>query len=62
MGMNICLICKCCDPEKKNDLKQVKCKRFSTFVSLLNCCDYFVPKDKITLTNMITKQLRSEQK
>ena len=56
----MCLICEYCDPEKKNDLKQVRCKKFFTYVDLLNYCDYFVPKDKITLTNMITKQLRSE--
>ena len=62
MGMNMCLICEYCDPEKTNDLKQVRCKKFFTYVDLLNYCDYFVPKEKITLTNMITKQLRSEQK
>lgn len=61
MGMNMCLVCEHCDPERTNDLEQVRCKRFSTFVDALNWCDYFANKDKKTLTNTINRQLRSEQ-
>lgn len=62
MGMNMCLVCEHCDPNRTNDLKQVRCKRFSTFVDSLNCCEKFISKEKMTLTDMINRQLRSEQK
>lgn len=61
MGMNMCLVCKHCDPERTNDLEQVRCKRFSTFVDALNWCDYFTNKETRALLDMINGKLRSEQ-
>ena len=61
MGMDMCLVCKHCDPNRTNDLEQVRCKRFSTFVDALNCCDKFTTKERITLTDTINRRLRSEQ-
>lgn len=61
MGMDICLVCEHCDPNRTNDLDQVRCKRFSTFVDALNSCNKFTTKKKITLTETINRQLRSEQ-
>ena len=61
MGMNMCLVCEHCDPKRTNALKQLRCKKFSTYVDPLNWCDYFANKDKMTLIDTINRQLRSEQ-
>lgn len=45
MGMNMCLFCEHCDSERTNDLEQVRCKKFSTYVDPLNGCDYFTNKE-----------------
>ena len=34
-----CLSCKHCDASRKNDLGEVRCKRFSTFVDIFHNCD-----------------------
>ena len=39
-----CMQCGHCDTSRKNDRGQVRCKRFSTFVSLNDCCDQFYNK------------------
>lgn len=57
MGMDMCLVCKHCDPNRANSLEQVRCKRFSTFVDALNYCDKFTAKEKITLTDIINRRL-----
>lgn len=34
-----CLSCKHCDATRTNDLGEVRCKRFSTFVNIFHNCD-----------------------
>ncbi len=41
MNAKECRFCKHCDPNRTNDIEQVRCKRFSTFVNLFDKCDYF---------------------
>lgn len=60
MGMNMCLVCEHFDPKRTNYLKEVRCKKFSTYVDPLNWCDKFTKKEKMTLTDTINRQLRSE--
>ena len=43
---NVCIVCEHCDSERTNDLEQVRCKRFSTFVDALNWCDILQTKTK----------------
>lgn len=49
MNAKECRFCKYCDVNRTNDFKQVRCKRFSTYVDLFDYCDYFTPDgmDKI---------------
>lgn len=61
MGMNMCLVCEHCDPERTNNLEQVRCKRFSTYVDPLNWCDKFTNQETRCLLDKINRQLRSEQ-
>lgn len=37
-----CQFCKWCDTDRTNDISQVRCKRFSTYVNLFDSCDYFI--------------------
>lgn len=41
MNAKECRFCRHCDINRTNDIGQVRCTRFSTFVNLFNCCDYF---------------------
>lgn len=56
MGMNMCLVCEHCDPNRINDFDQVRCKRFSTYVDPLNWCDYFTNQETRDLLDMINRQ------
>lgn len=40
-----CMQCGHCDTSRKNDIGQVRCKRYSTYVSLCDRCDQFYNKD-----------------
>ena len=42
MNTKECRFCKHCDVNRTNDIEQVRCKRFSTYVNLFDCCDYFI--------------------
>lgn len=42
MNAKECRFCKYCDVNRINDISQVRCKRFSTYVNLFDRCDYFV--------------------
>lgn len=42
MNAKECRFCKYCDVNRTNDISQVRCKRFSTYVNLFDRCDYFV--------------------
>lgn len=42
MNTKECRFCKHCDVNRTNDILQVRCKRFSTYVNLFDCCDYFI--------------------
>ena len=46
MSMGTCLVCEHCDTNRTNDLKQVRCKRFSTYVDLHDRCDEFTNKEQ----------------
>ncbi len=45
MKYDCCLSCNHCDPARKNGLGEVRCKRFSTYVSATYKCDYHSSKD-----------------
>lgn len=53
MGMDMCLVCEHCDPNRTNSLEQVRCKRFSTFVDTTYCCDKFTNESRRNLMGMI---------
>lgn len=42
MDAKECRFCKYCDVNRTNDIYQVRCKRFSTYVNLFDRCDYFI--------------------
>lgn len=42
--IEICLDCEYCDVNRTNDLEQVRCTRFSTYVEPLHGCDEFTKK------------------
>lgn len=42
MDSKECRFCKHCDVNRTNDIHQVRCKRFSTYVNMLDWCDYFI--------------------
>lgn len=42
MNAKECRFCKHCDVNRTNDIHQVRCKRFSTYVNLFDRCDYFI--------------------
>lgn len=46
MNAKECRFCKHCDVNRTNDIEQVRCKRFSTYVNLFDCCDYFITDGK----------------
>lgn len=41
MDAKECRFCKHCDVNRTNDIHQVRCKRFSTYVNMFDWCDYF---------------------
>ena len=44
MDAKECRFCKHCDVNRTNDIGQVRCTRFSTYINLFDNCDYFVSK------------------
>lgn len=42
MNAEECRFCMYCDVSRTNDVGQVRCKRFSTYVNLFDRCDYFI--------------------
>lgn len=46
MSMGFCLVCEHCDPKRTNDLGQVRCKRWSAYVSTHHKCDEYTDKEK----------------
>ena len=42
MDAKECRFCKHCNEKRTNDIGQVRCKRFSTYVNLFDRCDYFI--------------------
>lgn len=50
MNAKECRFCRHCDTNRTNDIEQVRCKRFSTFVNLFDKCDYFAIDSKIIET------------
>lgn len=55
MSMGYCSVCEYCDTERKNDLKQVRCKRYSMYVDPYSRCDTFTNKKTRDLLNRLTK-------
>lgn len=50
MGMGMCLNCEHCDPTRTNDLDQVRCKLFHTYVNPSDRCKrYWCDSDKMHL-------------
>lgn len=41
MGMGMCLNCKHCDPTRTNNIDQVRCKLFHTYVNPSDRCDHY---------------------
>lgn len=50
-----CLSCKHCDTSRKNDLGEVRCKRFSTFVNIFHNCDCHSSKKMQDLAEELRK-------
>ena len=61
MGMNMCLVCEHCDPNRTNDLGQVRCKKFSTYVDPLNWCDKFTNSETRASLDMINGVNRNDK-
>lgn len=53
MNAKECRFCKHCDVNRTNDIGQVRCTRFSTFVNLFDGCDYFITKESEKLFEAI---------
>lgn len=41
MNINECWFCKFCDTNKINDISQVWCNKFKTYINMFDSCDYF---------------------
>ncbi len=44
MNIKECWFCKFCDTNKTNDIAQVWCNKFKTYINLFDSCDYFAFK------------------
>lgn len=44
MNVKECRLCKSCDTNKTNDIAQVWCKKFKTYINLFDSCDCFAFK------------------
>lgn len=47
MNQKMCLICENADCNRTNELKQIRCKKFHTFVDAYSGCDYFTSKNQM---------------
>lgn len=56
MMLQNCLNCEHCDSTRTNDLGEVRCKRFSTYVNILHRCDYYSSGGK--LIQELTEKLK----
>ena len=43
-----CRLCRYVDTSRTNDIGQVRCKRFSTYVNMFERCDYYFPNKSIS--------------
>lgn len=61
VSVGFCKLCAHCDPRRTNDLGQVRCKRFSTYVSTDYRCDKYTTANELTvrLEPMSTAELRN---
>ena len=56
MSMGFCLVCEHCDPKRTNDLGQVRCKRYSTYVSTHHRCDEYANKETKAFFDKLLKR------
>lgn len=61
MSMGYCLVCEHCDEKRKNDLEQVRCKRYSMYVDPYGRCDTFTNKTTMELLKRLTKPVHYTQ-
>lgn len=47
MNIKECMLCKSCDTNKTNNIAQVWCKKFKTYINLFDSCDYFAFKGTV---------------
>lgn len=55
MNGKYCIWCKHCNTERKNDLNEVRCEKFSTFVKPLFFCVYFCNKSEELLSQLFNE-------
>lgn len=53
MDSKECMFCKHCDVNRINDIHQVRCRRFSTYVNLFDSCDYFITDGMIEIERIV---------
>lgn len=55
MNYDNCLGCQNCDTSRKNDLGEVRCTQFSTFVKPSYKCDKFASKGLLNFAKQLRK-------
>ena len=55
MNYDICLYCQNCDTSRKNDLGEVRCVEFSTFVKPSYKCDHYASKGLLNFAKELRK-------
>ena len=58
MNAKECRFCKYCDVNRTNDIHQVRCKRFSTYVNMFDHCDYFTTDGMMEITRVMEERLK----
>ena len=59
-NIKMCNFCIHCDTTRTNDFGQVRCKRFSTYVDIMSCCDYFLSEETKLLMDALDERADKE--
>lgn len=55
MNYDVCYECQYCDISRKNDLGEVRCVKFSTFVKGIECCQFHSSRGLLNVTKELRK-------
>lgn len=55
-----CKFCMHSDSTRTNDIGEIRCKKFHTYVSQFSCCDYFDTEANAKLKEMLLERINCE--